>query len=147
LIQLRLLSNLLDGMVAVASNRTSSIGELFNEIPDRVSDMAVLFGLGYAAGGRPELGYLAALAALLTAYVRAVGKTVGVPGVFAGPMAKQHRMALVTVTAVLCAVLPPEWTDQYRIPAWGAGICFVGALVTVVRRVIIISRHLQIARP
>src|SRR5690349_10320906 len=29
-VQLRLLANLLDGMVAVASNRTSKLGELFN---------------------------------------------------------------------------------------------------------------------
>src|SRR5262245_26147409 len=34
LIQLRLAANMLDGMVAVASGRTSPIGELFNEAPD-----------------------------------------------------------------------------------------------------------------
>src|SRR6478672_1892595 len=47
-VQLRLLANLLDGMVAVASNRTSKLGELFNEFPDRLSDAATLIGLGYA---------------------------------------------------------------------------------------------------
>src|SRR5437899_7943244 len=44
-VQLRLLANLLDGMVAVASNRTSKVGELFNEVPDRLSDAATLIGL------------------------------------------------------------------------------------------------------
>src|SRR5437867_3360995 len=36
-IQLRLLANMLDGMVAIECSRASPVGELFNEIPDRVS--------------------------------------------------------------------------------------------------------------
>src|SRR5262245_41931277 len=32
---LRLLANLVDGMVAVAAQRTSRVGELYNELPDR----------------------------------------------------------------------------------------------------------------
>ena len=37
-IQLRLLANLFDGMVAIARGTASKVGELFNEVPDRVSD-------------------------------------------------------------------------------------------------------------
>ncbi len=51
LVQLRLLANMLDGMVAIASATASKVGELFNEMPDRISDAATLIGLGYAAGG------------------------------------------------------------------------------------------------
>src|SRR5438477_5955834 len=36
--QLRLTANMLDGMVAVVSGRASKVGELYNEVPDRVSD-------------------------------------------------------------------------------------------------------------
>src|SRR5690348_14657426 len=50
LIQVRLLSNLLDGMVAVECGRASPVGELYNEVPDRISDAAVLIGAGYAQG-------------------------------------------------------------------------------------------------
>src|SRR6185437_11072107 len=42
LVQARLLANLLDGMVAIESGRASRVGELFNEVPDRVSDAATL---------------------------------------------------------------------------------------------------------
>src|SRR5581483_8658971 len=73
-IQLRLLANLFDGMVAIARGTASKVGELFNEVPDRVSDSAILIGLGYAPYGHVLLGYGAALAAMMTAYVRAVGK-------------------------------------------------------------------------
>jgi phosphatidylglycerophosphate synthase len=39
---------MLDGMVALASCRDSKVGELYNEVPDRVSDAAVFIGVGYA---------------------------------------------------------------------------------------------------
>src|SRR5215471_14104285 len=48
--QLRLTANMLDGMVAQASGRDSKVGELYNELPDRLSDAAVFVGPGYAWG-------------------------------------------------------------------------------------------------
>ena len=85
LVQLRLLANMFDGMVAVESGKSSRIGELFNEGPDRVSDAAVLIGIGYAYGGSVELGFLAAVVALFVAYVRAMAKVAGAPNDFRGP--------------------------------------------------------------
>src|SRR5437763_1562403 len=90
-IQLRLLANMLDGMVAIALQKASPLGELYNELPDRISDIAIIVGAGYAIGGLPILGYIAACIAVLTAYVRAVGKAAGASNLFLGPMAKPHR--------------------------------------------------------
>lgn len=142
-VQLRLLANLLDGMVAVASGRTSKLGELYNEFPDRLSDAATLIGLGYAVGSLPELGYVAAVGALLTAYVRALGKVAGAPNAFVGPMAKPHRMALVTVAALACAALPVAWVTGYDVPAWALGVVAVGTAVTVARRLLRVAAHLR----
>src|SRR5439155_22139852 len=47
-IQLRLLCNLLDGMVAVEGGLKSESGEIYNELPDRIADTLVLVGAGYA---------------------------------------------------------------------------------------------------
>src|SRR5262245_8880667 len=63
-IQLRLLANMLDGMVAIAANKASPLGELFNEIPDRLSDTALLVAAGYALNSIPALGWAAASSAL-----------------------------------------------------------------------------------
>ncbi len=49
-IQLRLLCNLLDGMVAVEGGRKSKVGVLYNEVPDRIADSLFLVALGYASG-------------------------------------------------------------------------------------------------
>jgi phosphatidylglycerophosphate synthase len=104
-VELRLLCNMLDGMVAVAGQAASRRGELLNDFPDRLADAAILIGLGYAAGSSVELGYLAAIAAVLTAYVRVFGDSLGLPADFVGPMAKPHRMHTVAFVALLCAAL------------------------------------------
>src|SRR5881398_3391076 len=107
--QLRLRANMLDGMVALVSARASKVGELYNEVRDRVSDAAVFIGAGYAWGGDVALGYIATILAIFTAYVRAAGKIAGAPNEFCGPMAKQHRMLVVTLICVYAAITPRFW--------------------------------------
>ena len=131
LIQLRLLANLMDGMVAIGRGVASPVGELWNEVPDRVSDTAVLLGLGLAAG-TPAWGLAAALAAMATAYIRATGKAAGAPSDFRGPMAKQQRMALVTALAIWCAVTPLPW--QADLPRWALILVTALATLTALRR-------------
>jgi phosphatidylglycerophosphate synthase len=139
-IQLRLLANMLDGMVAIESGTASKVGELYNEIPDRVSDTAALVGLGYAAGGDPVFGWAAALAAMFTAYVRTTGKGAGAKHDFRGPMAKQQRMFLVTVTALFCAIAPAAYP---RAPKVVLAIIVVGSVLTALRRLVNIARALR----
>ncbi len=144
--QLRLIANLLDGMVAIAAGRASAVGELFNELPDRVSDAAIFIGAGYALGGDPVAGYLAACFAILTAYIRAVGKAAGVSNLFLGPMAKQHRMTVIIATCIFMAVCPTRWLPNYH--GWGIIsaallVVIVGSIATCVRRIQRIARVLK----
>jgi len=147
-IQLRLLANMLDGMVAIALGKASPMGELYNELPDRVSDIAIIVGAGCAAGGSPTLGYLAACIAVITAYVRAVGKAAGASNLFLGPMAKPHRMFTLTVACLFVFALParwqPDWTDRHLgLIAAALIIIILGGCITTYRRVATIVRHLQ----
>ena len=148
LMQLRLMANMLDGMVAVQTGRASLIGELFNEIPDRLSDAAILVGAGYAAGSQPELGYIAACVALFVAYVRAEGKAAGAHQEFCGPMAKSHRMFTLTAFALYCGLTPKSWQPTLPWPpaagllAAGLLLIAVGGVATAVRRLVRIARAL-----
>jgi len=141
-VQLRLLANMLDGMVAIETSTDSPLGELYNEIPDRVSDSAVLVGVGYAAGAMPLLGWLAAILAMLTAYIRAVGKSVGAGSDFSGPMAKPDRMFLVTFLGAFCALAPASWINS-RPAIWILGLICAGSLATAIRRIAHISATLR----
>jgi phosphatidylglycerophosphate synthase len=147
--QLRLTANMLDGMVALASGRASKTGELYNEIPDRVSDAAVFIGAGYAWGGNVALGYIATILSIFTAYIRAAGKIAGARNEFCGPMAKQHRMLVITVGCLYSALVPRSWQifhfDNARLGVMGLAlfVIAVGCLITVGRRLNRIAHALK----
>ena len=153
LTQLRLLANMLDGMVAIRRNLASPLGELYNEVPDRISDTALLIGAGLAAGGQILLGFGAALAAVFTAYVRAMAKAAGAPQDFSGPMAKQQRMFLITVAAVYCGLTPLTWQPTWRVGGESFGIMAIvlavillGSIFTALRRLNRAARYLKASR-
>lgn len=103
-IQLRLLCNLMDGMVAVEGGKGSPVGAIYNDAPDRVADVLILVGAGYSGAGDPgvvklfhviPMGWCCAVVAVWTAYLRVLGASLTGTHDFRGPMAKQHRMAVL----------------------------------------------------
>ncbi len=143
LCQIRLLCNLFDGMVAVKCGIASPKGELYNEVPDRVSDVAVLTGLGYSAGGDVAIGLMAALVSVFVAYVRAAVKSIGAPNDFCGPMAKPQRMALVTLVAVYLTFSPDAWRLSWGEPKMVLVIVALGGIVTALRRLQRAAKYLE----
>ena len=112
-IQLRLVCNLLDGMVAVEGGKRSPVGGLYNEVPDRIADVLILVGAGYATNVEPgvvklfgvlPLGWSCAVAAVWTAYIRSIGAELTGKHFFIGPMAKPHRMAMLTGGCLMCLI-------------------------------------------
>jgi len=149
-VQLRLLANMLDGMVAVEHGLGSSAGPIWNELPDRIADALFLVGAGYAAWSMEIeagvwLGWTAALLAVLTAYVRELGRGLGFPADFAGPMAKPHRMFALTVTCVVSA-FEPLWGGQGQVLMIGLAVIALGTVITLVRRTRTLARRLEAQR-
>lgn len=145
-IQARLLCNLLDGMVAVEHGRGGTAGPIWNELPDRISDTLLLAGAGYGvetAGidGGAALGWIAAVLAVLTAYVRELGRGLGQPADFTGPMAKPQRMAVLTAFC-LVSMFEPLWRGHGVTLLAGLAVIAAGTLVTVVRRTRNLARAL-----
>jgi phosphatidylglycerophosphate synthase len=140
-VQLRLLCNLIDGMVAIEGGRKSRVGVLYNEVPDRVADSLFIVALGYSIG-IPWLGWLGALAAAVTAYIRVLGGTFGLVQDFRGPLAKQHRMAVMTAGCVL-GVGEFLWRGSAHVVEAAAWIIAMGALVTCGTRIRAIAAQLK----
>ena len=136
LIQCRLLCNLFDGMVAVEGGKGTASGELFNDIPDRIADPLILVAAGYATGALPwasSLGWAAGLGAVMTAYVRTLAASMGAPVDFRGPMAKQHRMALMTLACLMAATEPAFWPQGWALVV-ALTVIVAGCAVTAARR-------------
>lgn len=140
-IQLRLLCNLFDGMVAIEGGKKSDIGSLYNEFPDRIADSLLIVGLGYAIG-QSDLGWFAALAAALTAYVRVFGGSIGLKQTFIGPMAKQHRMAVMTAGLLLNAVEASVYGTHYVLLI-ALAVIAIGSVATCVTRTLAIAKQLK----
>jgi len=146
--QLRLVCNLIDGMVAIEGGRASPTGALWNELPDRVSDVLVLVAVGVAAEA-PLLGWAAAAAAVLTAYVRELGHRLTGTADFTGVMAKPQRMAVVTLACGLAIVVRLFGTVQDgMIFRWAIIAVLIGATWVTVARTRGLLRDLrESARP
>ena len=130
--QARLVCNLLDGMVAVEGGKATKDGPFWNEAPDRASDILLFAGAGVAAGAG-ALGWAAAALSVLTAYLRELGRAEGLPPDFSGPMAKQHRMAVLTGAALLAAAEP--WVlDRPVVLEAALWIVVLGAALTAALR-------------
>jgi phosphatidylglycerophosphate synthase len=112
--------NMLDGMVALASGNASPIGEIVNELPDRISDVVIFVGVSNSGLCAASAGYWAAIFALLVAYVGTLGQAVGVQREYSGWMSKPWRMVALHVGAWITLGL--LW--------WGGGrIHFAGLAV------------------
>ena len=146
-IQLRLLCNLLDGMLAVEGGLKTKLGEIFNELPDRIADSIILVCAGYSisyAGNTfgITLGWIAALLALYTAYIRVMGVSLNTNAYFNGPMAKQHRMFTLTLGCLLAIVFGSVGLGK-AIIASTLILIIAGSLVTCIRRTIFVVKEVN----
>jgi phosphatidylglycerophosphate synthase len=136
LVVLRGLCNLCDGLVAVEGGRRTRAGEVFNDLPDRPADALLLAAAGWSvpgAGWERDLGWLAAVLAVMTAHVRALGVACGAAAQYGGPMAKPARMALLAAACVAGAAEALAGLAPRAMTA-ALGVIVAGAALTVLRR-------------
>ena len=134
----RLWLNMLDGMVALASGKSSPRGEIVNELPDRASDVLIFVGVAHSGLCHPPSGYWAAILALLTAYVGMLGQAVGARREFGGIMSKPWRM--VTLHAGSWLLLADRWgwnrSEEWKLTLldWTCLAIILGCIQTIVIR-------------
>lgn len=130
--QLRLICNLMDGLVAIEAGRQAPDGPFWNEFPDRIADIVIFTGLGLGLG-LPALGWAAASLSVFTAYTRELGRSCGLPPDFSGPMAKPQRMAIVTGGALI-AIFEPLWGSEDVVLWITLWLLILGTTLTLGRR-------------
>ncbi len=143
-IQLRLLCNMLDGMVAIEGGKQSNVGVLYNEIPDRIADSLFIVALGYAIA-MPWLGWLGALLAAKTAYIRLLGGANGLKQDFRGPLAKPHRMFVMSLGCLIAAVELQINGTVFALMVT-AYVVAIGSGITCATRTLAIAKQLKQAK-
>ena len=127
----RLVLNLLDGQVARRTGTTHPMGELMNEVGDRVGDILFIGGLAFVAAVGPLLALSAVIAAVLSSYVGISARAIGVPRQYGGIMSKPGRMITLAVAAPLALVVADAWPLVIA-----AAILLIGSLVTAGQRIV-----------
>lgn len=149
-IQLRLICNMMDGMVAVEGGKGTPNGNLYNEVPDRLADLILLAAAGMwasSAGGvslgcGSWLGWLAGALAILTACVRMQGAALTGEQDFGGPMGKSQRMTILTVLCLLMMV-GVLGGIEFNLFGWGLGVIVFGEVWTLKQRLSRLSKRLE----
>lgn len=134
----RLGLNLLDGMVARASGTAHPLGELWNELADRLADVLFIGALALHPAVGPALPLLAALGAVLASYVGITARAAGGRRQYGGVMSKPGRMGTLAVVAMLGFVTADPW--WLTVGCW---VILIGTAVTLVQRVAAARRELS----
>ena len=138
-------------MVAIEGGKKSAVGGLYNEVPDRIADPLLLMAAGYCNDwvvkvcGIP-VGWVAAVLSVMTAYIRVLGGTLTGTQSFIGPMAKQHRMAVLT--AACLGRIIELWVRQddkcaEEVMRWALALIVIGSVITCWRRLRLIACQLR----
>jgi CDP-diacylglycerol--glycerol-3-phosphate 3-phosphatidyltransferase len=132
---LRMALNAIDGMLATATGRKTSLGALLNELCDQISDAALYLPFALAAGVLPSLAVLVAVVALLAEFAGVLAQAIGVARRFDGPMGKSDRAFAFGLLALL--------TGSNADPAWRNGLL---ALVLALSVLTVFNRLRQALR-
>lgn len=136
LVFIRLTFNALDGMVARDTGVTSAIGEVHNEVLDRVSDIIIILALGWSGQCNAMLTAIASSTMLLSSYIGIVSKAVGGPRIYKGIMCKPDRMIIIGLMALVGV-----WIHTSVVWNTGLLIILVGTVITCIQRYTIIRQE------
>ncbi len=131
-IQLRLLGTTL---VRLLRSDDKARGGLY-ELAERIADVLILVGAGYASRMMPwglELGTAAAILTVLTEHVALFGSSARSQA-FMGPMTTQSRMYMMTLGCIAGAI---EYILHFTLYSVGItlAIIVVGTIITLFRRI------------
>lgn len=94
---LRLLFNLMDGLVARETGMADAWGEAKNEFGDRIADILVFAGLLFSSYTDARLAGLVLALVLVVSYLGILGKALGGARVYGGLFGKGDRMILLAL--------------------------------------------------
>lgn len=134
----RLTLNALDGQVARRTGKAGPLGEIKNEVSDRLADVAIFLGIGLGGYADFRLSLLALGIVLLIPFVGILGKAVAGERIYGGILGKPDRMLLLALFALIA-----WWTANLAIFDIYLSLIIVLGAITVGQRVRRILANIQ----
>lgn len=132
----RLILNLLDGAVARRTGQIHPRGELYNELGDRLADMAFLAPVAFLPGADRTTVLLGLTGVVFASFAGVAPRAAGGERIYRGILSKPGRMALLAVCAVAALIAGPD--------AWGpfGPLLLLGTVLTAAERIVVGVRRL-----
>ena len=111
----RIVLNLLDGNMARRTGKIHPRGELYNELGDRLADVAFLAPVAFLPGASPQIVLLGVLMGVMASYVGITAKAAGGERIYRGILSKPGRMALLVVCCLWAFVAGPADTLAWAV--------------------------------
>jgi CDP-diacylglycerol--glycerol-3-phosphate 3-phosphatidyltransferase len=140
LVVLRIVLNLVDGNMARRTGLIHPRGELYNELGDRLADVAFLAPVALLPGASPQLVLLGVLVGVLASYVGITARAAGGERIYRGILSKPGRMALLVVGSVWAFLAVPDGTTAWAV--FGP-LLLIGTTLTLAERIVIAVRRLE----
>lgn len=134
---LRIILNLIDGNMARRTGRIHARGELFNEVGDRLADIAFLAPVAFLPGASPQIVLLGVMTGVMASYVGITTKAAGGDRLYGGILSKPGRMALLCACAIWAFIVTPDttpWIVFGPVLLLGTSLTLLERIVTAVRR-------------
>lgn len=135
----RILLNLVDGNMACRTGKIHARGELYNEVGDRMADIAFLAPAAWLPAALPHVVLLGVMTGVKASYVGITAEAAGGERIYRGILSKPGRMALLCVTCVVAFVLGPADTRPWL--AFGP-LLLLGTTLTLIERIVVAIRRL-----
>jgi CDP-diacylglycerol--glycerol-3-phosphate 3-phosphatidyltransferase len=139
LVVLRIVLNLVDGNMARRTGRIHARGELYNEVGDRIGDVAFLAPAAFLPGAPSQVILLGVLASVMASYVGITTKAAGGERIYRGILSKPGRMALLLVCSVWAFIAGPAGSTPWVV--FGV-VLLLGTTLTLLERVVVAIRRL-----
>lgn len=139
LVVLRLVLNLIDGNMARRTGKIHPRGELYNELGDRLADIAFLAPVAFLPGASPQIVLLGVLVGVMASYVGITARAAGGERIYRGILSKPGRMALLVTCSLWAFVAGTADTAAW---ALFGPVLLVGTALTLLERILVAVRRL-----
>lgn len=126
---LRLLFNLMDGLVAREQGLADAWGEVKNEFGDRLADSAIFLGLAFGDYADTRLAALVIALVLCVSYLGLLGKALGGARLYSGVFGKGDRMISLALFTFF-----PIFGGDLTTYNWYLAFAACAAIITILQR-------------
>ena len=130
--------DIVDGQVAIVSQKTSTKGAFLDSVSDKIAEVAIFFGILIGGYAEPYLVFLAITLSLLVSYTRSRGESLGVKLQGIGIGERAERLLVIGILGIVGGLVPEIPFMEYAVI-----IVIIIAAITFIQRIIVVAKNLR----